>query len=522
MHHTKSKRGHRDLKRAALSLAFGLSLGACSESSVTSTRGKAQSTRLAQSASTTDTKSVSSYDPNSTTETYITGPNGSLKGSSVTLPPGALAISVDLVMEESVPLGDTSMMSSLNINSNVKVTPVGSGLIVRPSEAADLTGRLTISLPIGGASLRLSEDGSLLLQGAKTYAVFYKQYFSGSLQDGVIPTKDLRLGENKTIQFEGFFGVYWLAEVSTPIEERIEVATEEPIVNVQNVAVIKSTGIVPEKEVKTKTDVPPVSWNETLISLDTTTRTVKLSSSSKDGQSLKDCKADLYASLADSGGLAIAAGDKPEISYTYTDGKARRIIGRFRCSDDIGRQTMSPWSVAVELPALPDAAPKATYDGNNFFAIRTEIQSRETLRLVVSPDLVAAFPSYRIVNDTEGSTLFDLLTGASGFASKVAMTDGSVQIRMPASALGQLQQMAYGVNTLSIRDKDNQTLVAIAVSVHDFPIFDNLVTTSFVQNIQQDGNGFQGWTSVLAQPVVVDSGAGKTKLSNGILNIINP
>jgi hypothetical protein len=55
------------------------------------------------------------------------------------MPPGALNIAADLAIEESVPMSETSVASTLSLSAEIKVEPIGAGMIIRPTKDVDLT-----------------------------------------------------------------------------------------------------------------------------------------------------------------------------------------------------------------------------------------------------------------------------------------------------------------------------------------------------------------------------------------------
>ncbi len=322
-----------------------------------------ESPRLASTVSASESKSIAAYDPNSKVATTIPAPSGALAGSTVTLPAGALAIAAELVVEEAVPLSQTSVTSSLAISSDITITPVGSGLIIRPTENVDLTKPLTIAMPIDPtAGLRAWLAKNLALN-TKYYTVFYKYFVNGELKAGAIPSNELRFSDTGSVLFEGYFGAYWLAEVSAPIQEKVEVTTAEPIVNKDNVAVVTNTGIVAETEVVAKATIPTVEWLTVNLAFDTAQRIVTADASIAAGRVLNSCQVDLFEKTDAQSGLNIDAGSSLSISYKVIRQDAHTLYARFRCMDDQARQTMSPWSTALSIPALP-AAPVATASTN--------------------------------------------------------------------------------------------------------------------------------------------------------------
>lgn len=313
--------------------------------------------RPATAKALTEEKSVSAYDPNSKVETTIQPPSGALAGSKITMPAGALALAVDLIVEESVPLSETSVASSLKLREDIKIQPVGAGLIVRPSANVDLTKPLTIAMSleaIGG--LRSWLQGQGLLAADKHYAVFYKSMIKGELRAGVIPTSELRFSEDNQVLFEGYFGAFWLCEVSSPVEQRVEVETNEPTVNANYVSVIESTGIVTEEAIAAKAAIPELVWSTVSLSFNSDLRIAQVKSSLVSGPSLASCQVDLRTPNDSSADINWDASINLSLTFPVTKKGSHTLIARYRCLDTHGRLTVSAWSASLSIPAEPDPA----------------------------------------------------------------------------------------------------------------------------------------------------------------------
>ncbi|MCX6129573.1 MAG: hypothetical protein NTX25_10980, partial [Proteobacteria bacterium] len=324
--------------------------------------------RVSLAKSVTEAKSISSFDPDSMVETMIQAPSGALAGSTVMMPPGALAIAADLVIEESVPLSETSVATSLNLREDLEVKPIGAGLIIRPTSNVDLTRPLTIAMSLG------SETGlwawfkkRAFLQTEKNYAVFYKSMIHGELKDGVIPGNSLRMTDDNKVEFEGYFGAFWLCEMNFPIEERVETNTLETVVNIDRVSVIEVAGIVTEEDIVVKATIPEVTWSPVIFTFDLDSRTVNLKAKIGPDRSLVSCQVDLRSAVdASSGSNADAS---PDLNYTVQIKKkeAHSLVGRFRCVDDMNRQASSEWSALLQIPIeldriAPEAPASVTFD----------------------------------------------------------------------------------------------------------------------------------------------------------------
>ncbi len=312
--------------------------------------------RPATAKETSEEKAVSTYDPNSKVETTLQAPSGALAGAKITVPAGALAVAVDLVVEESIPMAETSVVTTLGIREDIDIKPVGSGMIIRPSQNVDLTRPLTLAMPINPVSGLKSWLRRTFLANDEHYAVFYKSMIEGELRAGVIPSSSLRKTEDGQIQFEGYFGAFWLCQVSVPIEEKIEAKTDEPTVNASRVAVIESTGIVSEDVIVTKASIPEVSWLNVSLSFDTNSRQGMLTASIGAGRTLSSCQVDLRASTSATSGMTAEVSGSLNYAFDIARKDAHTLVGRFRCLDDQGRLTISDWSSTVDIPAEPEPA----------------------------------------------------------------------------------------------------------------------------------------------------------------------
>ncbi|MCX6127791.1 MAG: hypothetical protein NTX25_01850, partial [Proteobacteria bacterium] len=273
----------------------------------------------------TEAKAISSFDPESKVETMIQAPSGALSGSSVMMPPGALNFTADLVIEESVPLSQTSVASSLNLRDDLEVQPVGAGLIIRPTTDVDLTRPLTIAMSLdSGTGLRAWLRLGSFLQAKKNYAVFYKSMINGELRDGVIPGSSLRMTDDNKVEFEGYFGAFWLCEVNFPIETKVEAPTQEPAVNVNNVSVMNVSGIVTEEAIVVKAVIPEVTWNSVVISFEPKKRLLSLNAKIGADRSLSSCQVDLRPSVDSNSGINVSS--NIDLNFSFRINKLWTLI----------------------------------------------------------------------------------------------------------------------------------------------------------------------------------------------------
>lgn len=330
-------------------VTFGMSVGACFKMPIRSKGSvsvRAGSVNPLIATQVSDVKSVASVDPSSKSAQMITAPaSGALSGASVIVPPGALNIGSDFVIEQASDFSQTSLFNEMGFEGDDIVESVGSGLIIRPSESVTLSQPLVINLPIPVGT-------SLKLQSNQNITVFYKQYVGDSLMSGLISSQDITVNADNSCSFKGYFGAYWVALVSTPITEAKSVKTQEPIVNAQNVSVIDTKGVVAESTILIKAAMPEVSWLDVNISLDTLERSVALNSKVADNVRVSACKADFFTSTTALSGITIDVSNIESAVMRIAKTEAHTLYGRFRCLDEQGRSTRSPWSKAIQVPAF--------------------------------------------------------------------------------------------------------------------------------------------------------------------------
>lgn len=332
-------------------------------------------------------KNITEYNPDSTTATELRGPSGNLSGSSISLPPGSLSISTSIVVEESIPLSETSIAGSLGLRSDLEITPVGAGLIIRPTSEVNLTKPLQISMPLSiGGGLREMIDRTLALGATKNYAVFYKYFFEGQLRAGVIPASQLTFNDNNQLTWEGYFGAYWLCETNFAIEAKTEVETTEPLVNYSHVAVIESAGFVPEELIAAKAIIPEEKWASIALDVDSVNRSFILKGRVYNDPKVNGCFADILDN--ESALKPVSVGGSLIYNFVPGDTLSHAIKGRLRCMDAEGRLTTSPWSDAAKLDARVDviAPPPFLAIPPPYFSQKEGAYASNFLLTIQSPD----------------------------------------------------------------------------------------------------------------------------------------
>ncbi|RZA22642.1 MAG: hypothetical protein EOP10_14885 [Proteobacteria bacterium] len=344
-------------------IAFaGLSTSACFQTPIASVGSVTGNRNTATALSGTDAKSVTTIQANATENVMLSAPNlGGMQGAGVTIQPGTLGVSVNLVIEQAADLGDSDMATEIGLADDISVSSSTPGMIIRPSENADLKKPLSISMP-------LPVTAGLHLAGSK-FVIFYK-YFDPSEQKLITGIKVVDGVQAKLsyddvngrdlIAFEGYFGAYWAAILNREVissEIPAPKPAEQPILNKALTAVVATTGILSEKAIVKNEAIPVLVWKKPELVFNEASRSVLLSGVSPDGQSVSGCRADLYESATVQSGIVLDASAGLRVEYGIKIAKASNLIGRFRCVDSLARVTISPWSDSVAISAA--AAPAA-------------------------------------------------------------------------------------------------------------------------------------------------------------------
>lgn len=291
----------------------------------------------------------------------VSGTNNSIAGTSISISPGSLNISTSIIIEQGADLRDTSMTEEVSLTNNTLITQAGSGIIVRPSTATVLQKPITLNLP-------LPVNLGLLLAG-DYYAVYYKYLdpTSNQLLTGfrVVDGTDVKLvyDENlkaDVIQFEGYFGAYWIVKLSREVpKEEVPAAkiSIEPIANKANTQVFASSGgVVAETQVVAVQAKPEVVWKKPGLQLITGSRKAVLAVDMNSVTSFKSCKADIFESVTSNSGRNLDTGKDTNVTFPLNNRLAHKIVGRFRCLDSESRVSISPWTDSLAVDAYKNVS----------------------------------------------------------------------------------------------------------------------------------------------------------------------
>ena len=165
-------------------------------------------------------------DPNSTA-TQVLRASGSLAGSAIALPPGALGINLNITIGSGETLASSDTTQQLGLGGNT-ATAAGPSVSFVPSQNVQATNPFTLSIPVSGTSLAFalanSDNDNLVVMykwmkvadGVTSYAI------------GIITRDQLTIG-SKSVQFQtDKFGTFQLAVTQTKITEPVNKPTAEP------------------------------------------------------------------------------------------------------------------------------------------------------------------------------------------------------------------------------------------------------------------------------------------------------
>ncbi len=153
----------------------------------------------------------------------ISASGAGLSGISVSFPPGSLAISTDINVQEAVTIATPNTAAALGISG--AITGVGASVAIQPSVVADPVNAFTVALQIPSASsLRLAGNSANLVAIYKVNV-----YAKNKILDGVIPLSSLTVEGDKVKFSSRYFGAFQLAYTDTLVTAATEVETTVPV-----------------------------------------------------------------------------------------------------------------------------------------------------------------------------------------------------------------------------------------------------------------------------------------------------
>lgn len=186
---------------------------------------KKKNTRASESSSFVPTQIVNgvvtaSIAADSTGVQRIQVEKTSLGGAAVEFPPGALAVTTDINIEEATSLATPGQASELGISQ--EFGQKGPAVLVSPSEPQDAVTPFTIAIPISSPTGLVQNDDNL----AVLYRV--KSEATQTMSSGIIPRSQLTVVDRNVSFPTSRFGSYQAVYLAAPVESAVEVPTTLP------------------------------------------------------------------------------------------------------------------------------------------------------------------------------------------------------------------------------------------------------------------------------------------------------
>jgi hypothetical protein len=157
------------------------------------------------------------------TQTMSVSDGSPVAGTSVSFPPGSLAVDSEMTIEEGVTLATEGLAAELGIGENIDHTVTA--VSVQPTKASDPAAPYTVTLGLSpSAGLLDSEDKSKLIVLYKVRSVAEKRILAG-----IIPRKLLEVDGNLVKFTARHFGVFQLVYTKTIVAQAIEIEVQHAI-----------------------------------------------------------------------------------------------------------------------------------------------------------------------------------------------------------------------------------------------------------------------------------------------------
>jgi hypothetical protein len=216
-----------------LGLATGVS--ACLPGGFFTQKKSAKSGATTSAIETTESNGVVTgrLDPNAAlTQTMGASESSEIAGSSVSFPPGAIAIATDISLEQGADVLTDGTLTALGVGGDA-VSTAGPAVLLESSVAQDATQPFTIAITVNSAQLALLQAGEL--------AVLYKVIRNdqgGGLFVGFISPSEVKLDGNKLVFATKYFGAYQAVRVTTDVSAIAAKPTTEPLVGRSDVGTL--------------------------------------------------------------------------------------------------------------------------------------------------------------------------------------------------------------------------------------------------------------------------------------------
>ena len=254
----------------------------------------------------------------------LTNSDSSLNGASVIFAPGSLAISTNVVVEQSDDIYSSTFLSDLSLDSSGNISQSSSSLLIEPEVEVNPTGALSISIPLS-SSLRLLED--------EYYAVIYNafDYSTKKFIAGVISSYDVQYINGSVFFNTKYFGAYQVVKSNVLISTAKKVDSD--------------VGPTSQRE---SAKLPPVTLAKPLLDM-SSSGDIELRLSSNDSSKLDRCRIfyddDTYPPYKKSEDFNYAT----FTSFAPLVEDEHVLYVAIECIDTYGRTIKSGWSDGLEV-----------------------------------------------------------------------------------------------------------------------------------------------------------------------------
>ncbi|MBC7529943.1 MAG: hypothetical protein H7318_00080, partial [Oligoflexus sp.] len=194
--------------------------------STTARNGEKAETQLTTQTTATGATTAAISASSLSTQLVSASPRSAVAGTSLSFPPGSLAISTSITIEEGASVATPALAAELNLGTDV--TKSGTAVTVNPGTATDtrIPFQLSIPLPV---SFALADDWSNLI-------VFYKVTLvsEGKNVIGIIPRSEIEIKNGAAQISTSHFGSFQTAITKDTVTEKKEADTKSVILTKLN------------------------------------------------------------------------------------------------------------------------------------------------------------------------------------------------------------------------------------------------------------------------------------------------
>ena len=340
--------------------------------------------------------------------------DSSISRASVTFPPGSLAISTSVTIEQGAALAAPAFASELGLDSANSVSSAGTAIVISAAQNVNAVTPFTIAVPLGDGAGLADTDPNLLV-------VIYRCWHAdtNTVVMGVIPHSELTIKAN-TLEFSTkFFGQYQAAYTTQPVTTRVKAtSTVQPLTKVAEKA------------------LTPITWQSISAGFDPASRMIKASAVVSGFSTVSACGLVLSQNKLPPFGFNASLGAATSGSVAIGSLAAGTYYAQISCNEASGRSSASSWSDAITITITAPVVPVAT---------PAPIATPST------PRPVAAAPQLQSVNPADG-------------ASAVAL-DIPVSALFDSPLVAQSSSALASLFKLSVNNVDDLTLPVPAGSI---------------------------------------------------------